>query len=163
MTATYDLIASNTLSSNATSITFSSIPNTYRDLIVVITARQTSGTGQNQLRFNGSGSGYSNVSMEATGTAAQSGGGDGMSWLYVNINNGDLDGSFTTTIVQIFDYATTDKFKPALSRGNNLGSGTSVGANAHRWSNTSAIDTILCQASGTYASGSSFHLYGIVS
>lgn len=161
-TPTYDLIASNVLSSNATSITFSAIPNTYRDLVLVITAKQTAGTGQNQLRFNGySSSIYGNVSLEGTGSSVQSAGGLGSSFFYINLNNGDLDAQFMTAIVEIFDYAQTNKHKPLLSRGNNLGSGTSVGANAHRWTNTEAVDTILCQASGTYASGSSFHLYGI--
>lgn len=162
-TSTYDLIASNVLTTNSTSVTFSSIPNTYRDLILVITARQTAGTGQNQLRFNSvSLSQYANVSMEGTGSARQSVGGTGNAWIYVNFNNGDLDAQFSTTIIQIFDYA-INKNKTILSRGNNLGSGTSVGANAHGWANTDAIDTILCQASGTYQSGSSFYLYGIVS
>lgn len=162
-TSTYDLVASSVLSSSAASVTFSSLPSTYRDLVIVITAKQTAGTGQNQLRFNAdSGSNYSNVSMEATATATQSAYGQPNAWWYINYNNGDLDADFQTSIVNIFDYAQTNKQKTGLSRGNNIGSGTSVGANAHRWASTSAITTILIQASGTYAAGSSFYIYGIV-
>lgn len=163
-TPTYDLVASNVLSTNATSVTFSSISSSYRDLIIVITARQTSGTGQNQLRFNSdSGGNYANVSMEGTGAVAQSAYASTNAWWYINYNNGDLDSSFTTSIVNIFDYAQSNKQKTGLSRGNSMGSGTSVGANAHRWASNSAINTILIQASGTYAAGSSFYIYGLVS
>lgn len=156
-------IAQQVLGTNSTSVTFSSIPQTFRDLVLIINARQTSGTGQNQLRFNGNSlSQYATVSMEATGTAQQSGAGQGSTWIFVNLNNGDLDAVFTTTIVNIMDYSVTDKVKPVLSRGNNAGSGTSTGANAHRWVNTEAIDSVTCQASGTYAAGSTFTLFGIV-
>lgn len=161
-TATYDLIASNVLSTSAASVTFSALPSTYRDLVIVITASLTAGTGQNQIRLNSDTAGnYSSVSMEATGTAQQSGAGNPNTWWYVNFNNGDMDAEPTTTIIHIMDYAQTNKHKVGLSRGNSVGSGTSVGANVHRWASTSAVDTILIQASGTYAANSSFYVYGI--
>lgn len=160
-TATFDLIDSNVLGSNSTSITFSSVPSTYRDLVIVITAKQTAGTGQNELRFNGdSGSNYGNISMEGTGSITQSGASATTSKWYINLNNGDLYSQYTTCIVQIMDYAQA-KHKSGISRGNGQGTGNSVGASGHIWRNTNAITSITISASGTYSSGSTFYLYGI--
>jgi hypothetical protein len=163
--SSYIHLATETLGSNATSVTFSSIPTTangknLRDLILIISSRMTSGTGQTQIRLNSVTSGYSGVSMEGRATSPQSGYGTGNAWWFVNTNNGDLDTVNAATIVQIYEFATS-KHKFAISRGNNLGSGTSVAATAHRWANTSAITDILVQASATYAAGSTFSLYGI--
>lgn len=162
----YFLIESQTLTSNSSSVTFSSIPTTLngknlRDLVLVIFASQTSGTGQNQIRINSITSGYSNVSMEGRATSPQSGFGTSQAWWYVNLNNGDLSVDRGATIVNIFEFASSTKHKFAISRGNSLGGGTSVAATAHRWANTSVITDLLVQASGTYASGSMFTLYGI--
>lgn len=162
----YFLIESQTLSSNATSVTFSSIPTTLngknlKDLVLIISASLTAGTGQNQIRINSITSGYSSVSVEGRATTPQSAFATGNAWWYPNINNGDLSTSPNTTIVNIFDFSLNSKHKLAISRGNTLGSGTSVAATGHRWANTAVISDLLIQASGTYASGSMFTLYGI--
>jgi hypothetical protein len=163
-TPTYDLLASNVLSSNASSVTFSSIPATYRDLVLVVTAKITVGTGGASMRFNAdSGSNYNMVTMEGTGSATQSGSGSGYNALYVNLNNGELYTGPTVSIIQIMDYSATNKHKSTLHRANGLSS-TSVGATAGRWASTSAINSIEYRGSGaTFATGSSFYLYGIVS
>jgi hypothetical protein len=71
MATTYVLIASNVLASAAASTTFSSIPQTYTDLVINYSAR-----GANlafQIRLNGDTStNYSNIGMSGSGSAAAS-------------------------------------------------------------------------------------------
>lgn len=162
-TPTYDLLDSVTLSSSASSVTFSSISQGYRDLVIVASAALTAGTGNLTMRLNSdSGSNYSGVSMEGTGSAAQSGSGSTWNQFYVNINNGSLWSTKGIDVIQIMDYSTTNKHKSILARGNGLGTGNSVGANAGRWANTSAVTTVQLLAGGaTLAAGSTFYLYGI--
>jgi len=161
-TSTYIPLANITLGSSATSVTFSSISQSYRDLVLVAAAKITAGTGNLTLRFNSdSGTNYTGISLEGTGTAAQSGF-FSSTQIYINVNNGSIYTASGIDIINIMDYSTTDKHKTVLARGNGLGSGNSVGGNAARWANTSAITTIQVLAGGaTFASGSTFALYGI--
>ena len=52
MANTYVLIASNTLGSSASQVQFSSIPQTYRDLVLRISARQGTGNASVWARIN---------------------------------------------------------------------------------------------------------------
>ena len=73
MPATYEPIATTTLGSAATTITFSSIPTTYTDLRLVLVA--TAVTNNSNLYFNcnnDSSSLYSYTSLTGNGTAAAS-------------------------------------------------------------------------------------------
>ena len=158
-TPTYTLIDSTTLTSSASSVTFSSITQDYRDLILVIDAKHATTNENNTLQFNGdSGSNYSNVYMYGTGSST---GSSAQTLAYIRI---DFATEMTTTnpnldIVQIMDYSATDKHKSTLSRANNSSNATE--ATAGRWANTSAITSIvIAPRSGSYASGT-FHLYGI--
>jgi len=55
--ATYTLISSNVLTSSAASVTFSSIPATYTDLVVRLSARATTTASNIWVTFNGTGTG----------------------------------------------------------------------------------------------------------
>ena len=148
-TPTYDLIASNVLSSSASSVTFNSIPATYRDLVLV-----TSGlNGGFFARLNGdTGANYSRVYMRGNGSSALSGAG---SENFVRVNG-------WATIFHFLDYSATDKHKPILIRSDTYYSLTQ--ADAQRWANTAAINSIELNANGgDFPSGSTFYLYGIVS
>ena len=71
MTATYDCIATTTLSSAQSSVTFSSISGSYTDLIIISDAILASGNDALGLRFNSdSGSNYSYTFMYGNGTSA---------------------------------------------------------------------------------------------
>jgi hypothetical protein len=71
--ATYVPIATaNGTGSNST-ITFSSIPSTYTDLVLIIGGGSTSASVVSQLQFNGdTGSNYSWTALYGTGSAASS-------------------------------------------------------------------------------------------
>ena len=156
MTAKYTVLDSVTLTSSASSVTFSSISQDYRDLILV-SNHATTGGADIRFRVNGdTGSNYSWVQMYGTGSSATS-------------NNTTSDHFFdygtptslgATISIQFMDYAATDKHKSVLAR-RDWASALTLAA-AGRWANTSAITTILAYtAAGSFAAGSTFHLYGI--
>lgn len=158
MTATYDLVSSNVLGSATSSIVFSSIPSTYRDLVLVVdTTASTNATAL--VRFNSdSGSNYSYVRMQGNGSAASTISSNSVTSLWEQT----VDTNRDQFILQIMDYSATDKHKMVISRHNRPTAAT--WAILSRWANTSAISSLSFEtASGTFSAGSSFYLYGIVS
>ena len=168
-TPTYDLIASNVLSSSAASVTFSSIPSTYRDLVVVIRASVASSTyGWPLLQFNNDSSTnyrYVETYGASSSTYAATSGSNGV----VAINGGNPP--MTTTdialvIYQIMDY-TASKKKTVLTRTDSPG--VLAGMSQTTWENTATISSIKIvptnggTAGSTFNSGGTFYLYGIVS
>ena len=161
-TPTYTPLATVTLGSSASSVTFSSIPTdgTYRDLVVVISAKNTTGNRDIQFRFNGdAGSNYYRVYMfgnGSTATSATDGANPAQRLGYARTDE------FTTTITNIMDYSATDKHKTSLSR---VGAAI-LGANATagRWQNTAAINSMtFLMSAGQFTADSTFSLYGIAS
>ena len=155
-TPTYTLIDSVTLASSAASVTFSSIDQSYGDLVLV--AKFTTASGNySYLRINGdTGFNYPGVYMRGNGSAADSG--TLNSTGIVDVPSGTSLGGLWT--VQIFDYSATDKHKSALSRYDSAA--TSTNAVAHRWANTAAITSVTYVAGASnFLTGSTFHLYAI--
>jgi hypothetical protein len=161
-TPTYTLIDSVTLTTEAT-VTFTSIPQTFGDLVLVVNQSSPSGAKGTKVYFNGdSGSNYFNLYMGGTSASTAS------SIVYGSTSI--LTGGYITAsnvgvpmfvISQIMDYSATDKHKSVLSRSNTpTGSNSGVVAWAGRWANTSAITSILI-SDGNWAVGSTFYLYGI--
>ena len=74
MTATYEKIASQTLSSTVATVTFSSISGAYTELVLVMNPISNTTSGSYPyLRFNSdSGTNYSRTMIQGTGSAAQS-------------------------------------------------------------------------------------------
>lgn len=154
---TYTQINSVTLASSASSVTFSNIPATYRDLILVSNNLGTANNTGSVVRFNGdSGSNYSRVFMYGTGSVSSSGADTSTSMNLV----------FPRTTVgvfqlQIMDYSATDKHKTVLNRTDT--SEYVVWASAGRWASTSALTSIyLAPESGSWATGATFNLYGVI-
>ncbi len=160
-TNTYTPLATITLTGTDSEIVFSSIPATYRDLILIISAKNSVTPTNIYVRFNSdTGSNYSVVFMKGNGSSTSSGGG---SDVYIPIGVAYATaGNFDLTTLQIMDYSATDKHKTALSRtGNSYGEGTV--ARAGRWANTAAINRIaLTLDSNAFDIGSSFSLYGVI-
>lgn len=158
-TPTYTSLATVTLGSSASSVTFSNIPATYRDLILVIQGANTS-SGNSRLRVNGdSGNNYNQVRMYGAGGSP---GSDSAS----NIGSLDMSSMSTSSgyqaVIQLMDYSATDKHKTILSRTQESNLGAVLG-NAGRWANTNAITSIIMfTSSGSYATGSTFNLYGVI-
>ena len=159
-TSTYVALATTTLASASSIVTFSSIPATpYRDLIVVVTGElDSANTPDIALRLNADSSNYSQVYMRGDGSTKSSG---TYSAIYLNSASTWSSGRLYNHIVQIMDYAQTDKHKTVLARGN--WAGGDVNATASRWASTSAVNSVsvLVSGSGNFAIGSTFSLYGI--
>ena len=157
MTSTYVGLAQTTLSSATSTVTFSSIPATYRDLIIVINATSTSGLAETGLRFNGDTSSiYSRILMFGNGSSTGSFGG---TISYINLIDA-VTTAGNSSIAQIMDYAQTDKHKTVLLRRNFPTD--NVSASAHRWANTAAITTLnIFTVSSSLAAGTTIALYGV--
>lgn len=158
-TPTYDLLASSVLGSATSTVTFSSISGSYRDVVIVFNGGVTSRTGQ-FLEFNGdtTSANYSNIYAYGSGASAFTGSAANRIFAEVIENSAN-----NNAIIHIMDYSATNKHKTSLIRVNNA-TPNGVEMRAFRWANTSAITSISLVASGTtWLSGSSFYLYGIVS
>jgi hypothetical protein len=161
MTATYEKIATTTLSSASATVTFSTISGSYTDLILVSNAIGTADLNF-LLRFNGdSGSNYSSTILKGNGSTASS-----TRFSNQTSFRGNSSGYVTTTlqsntITQIMNYSNTTTYKLILQRFNNASVG--VDAAVGLWRNTAAITsiTILQDTGTTYATGCTFTLYGI--
>lgn len=157
-TPTYTPLANLTLSSTATTVTFSSLTS-YRDYRIVVQTQSGSGdSSEIGYRFNSdTGSNYNRVFMLGDGSSAASYTGTNQTSLQVGYLN---PGGLTNNIVDILDANTTDKHKSVLSR-NNMAHAYTF-AFAGRWASTSAITSItLSPLFGNFASGSTFALYGV--
>lgn len=161
-TNTYTPLANITLGSSASTITFSSISQAYKDLVIV-TSLVSSGTyASASMRMNGdTGSNYSYV-FAVDGPSSFSGTSSAMSLFW----SGFASGGNVTSIVQVMDYSATDKHKTSLFRINKFDSeGNSVGMAAQRWASTSAVTSFSIYSSGGYgqpfAAGTTVSLFGV--
>jgi hypothetical protein len=160
MPKTYEPIATQTLVSSSSTITFSSIPSTYTDLILVINGQGSVRVDANVRVGNGSvdtGTNYSRTGLSGNGTAASSYRvASETSWVVDSV--ADSGGCLAT--LQIMNYANTTTNKSALAR---IAATISYSrAVAYLWRSTAAINIITITApSSTYLAGSVFTLYGI--
>jgi len=163
----YELISSTILSSSATTITFSSIPSTYKHLQIRFTARATSGSTSVIANFNSdSGSNYATHALTGDGSAVTSTNQTSQTRVIVgrSASSSDSSGIFAPNIVDILDYANTSKNKTTRAFIGSIGAATNINLRSGLWMNTAAISTIaLTQITGgnDFASGSRFSLYGI--
>lgn len=172
MASTYTLISSNVLSGTAASVTFSSIPSTYTDLVLRCSTRATAaGTFQEffSLRPNGS-AGTNATYLSGTGSSVNSSRPVNQWYSVIDgnlVNNGgdsagNTANTFTSTEWYIPNYALTQARQVSgygVSEQNGSTAYMSISANYS--SSTTAITSILLNNLGTFATGSSFYLYGI--
>ncbi len=160
---TYTPIASTTLNTTASSVTFSSISGSYTDLVAVVVGIN-SGTGYGEVWArvgNGSvdsGSNYSRTVLRGNGSSGSSFRTTNETYIYMdNAFAGSGNGNL---IMNFQNYSNTTTNKTILIRSN--GAGNHVNAQVELWRSTSAIDIITFYPdSGSFQSGSVFSLYGI--
>ena len=158
-TPTYTPLANITLGSSAAGVTFTSISQVYRDLILVVTGTANA-ADITRLRFNAATSGYSLVTMEGNGSATYSGTDSASDSIYTIANTSLAVGTRFSMIANIMDYSATDKHKAVLARTD--AADKVSGAVAGRYASTSAITQIYCYFGGSgFQSGTSFALYGV--
>ena len=117
-TLTYNIIATTTLGANAGSVTFSSIPGTYTDLVLVSNVATTSSTNFGYYLNNDSANNYCVVNMYGNGSSTSSANSTTEGALWANWSN------YTSTTVgnsiyisNIQNYASTSMYKTVITRG----------------------------------------------
>jgi hypothetical protein len=154
---TYVQISRIVLAATVSSVTFSLIPQNFKDLVVVFNGTTQATGGRNFLmRFNNdSGSNYSNLYMFASGSSAASAAGTSNAGLNVIVDN-----TPSIAIANIMDYSTINKNKTIIGRGNSAS--VAIDMRITTWLNTSAITSItMLPDSLSWLSGSTFTVYGI--
>ena len=163
MATTYEKIATTTLGSAASFITFSSIAATYTDLRLVFVGTSAA-SGAIVVQFNSdTGFNYSRTYLAGDGSSASSGraSNDEMQLTLYNNLSSTIPSMRT---MDIFSYAgSTYKTVLTSESSDYNGSGSTVVA-VQMWRNTAAITSIKLTTNGaaTYAIGTSATIYGIL-
>lgn len=160
---TYTLIASSTVgSSGVASVTFSSIPSTYTDLVLKISTRtnRSAATDGLEIRLNGATTNHSGRRLTGDGSTIAS-----SVSAYGNTDGNTATAStFGNAEVYIPNYASSN-YKSfsmdTVSENNATTSGMTL--NANLWSQTTAVSSIgIFMSDGTlFNQYSTFYLYGI--
>lgn len=163
MASAWTALANTTLSATTATVTFSSISQAYRDLVLVIEGTQNLGANTVHIRFNSdSGSNYRWIYGTALrGGTKYSGSNFSSSAIFATGNAISWDSSVRSILTtNIFDYSTTDKTKMALCQNSTYNSGVNI---THgRWNNTSAITSVAISLNAnSFAAGTTFALYGV--
>lgn len=163
---TYEPIATTTLGSSAASYTFSSIPSTYTDLILISQVQQASGPYAMVYQLNGdTGSNYSSTTLWGNGSSSGSFRQVSETYLFAGYYSAPpttAQGGNATYITQFMSYTNTSVKRSAISRGSSFANG--VEEAALLWNNTAAINSITIKPSltlGSFNTGCTFTLYGI--
>jgi hypothetical protein len=167
MPVTYNSLATTTVSTAVTTITFSSIPSGYTDLVLIVSnakVNDSSGAGL-YVYFNGdTAANYAQCAITGNGSSVAGSAAQ-------NVGNGLLAGltDVSTTgasfaIVNIMSYSNTTNRKTVLSQSSN--SITTSDMRAVVWYGTAAINTIRLDASSgfgrTFNAGTTATIYGIL-
>lgn len=167
---TYTLIASNTLGSSAASVTFSSIPSTYTDLVLLGSTRTTQNDTEGTIKLtfnNDTGSNYSKTKLEGNGAGPSSTRESNVtSFMTRWYQPGSLSTSNTFGTWQIYipNYTSTGNkpFSLDNTAEGNITDPVDRSVTAGLYRGSSAISTIVVSSTSlNLASGSSFFLYGI--
>jgi len=162
-------IASTTVETPQSSITFGSIPQGYTDLILKVSARGT-GTAANQtayLQFNGdTGANYSCKYLYGDGASAASATSTSYVFIGSAADNGATANTFNNGEVYVPNYTSSNykSISTDVVRENNA---TSTYATttlyASLWTNTAAITSMTAYIfAGSFNTGSTFTLYGVL-
>jgi hypothetical protein len=169
---TYEAIASQTLVSAVNSVSFTSIPSAYTDLVLIVSFTETTtATATNgYITFNSdtylSQTNYSATMLQGNGSVASSSrypNDVGVFWNY------DTTSGPTIMKFNIMNYVNSTTFKSVLFRQDNVLSGLGSSVKVGLWRNTAAINAINIYGSDQagagsadpFAIGSTFSLYGI--
>ena len=167
VTSSYESIATVTVGAGgSSSISFSSIPSTFKHLQIRVFASTNRGSTANlQMRFNGdTGANYSKHDLYGDGTSAAAGATTSATLMSFNRIGGNTT-TFGALIIDVLDYTDTNKYKTVRNLGgiDSNGSGQ-VNLESGSWRSTSAVSSlsfITVDGANNFATNSSFALYGI--
>lgn len=145
-------------------ITFSSIPSTYTDLVILASLRSTQASTVEQVRLsiNGSTANFTKRFLQGSGSAPNSYSGSDNQMGYTSAGN-DTTSTFGNLMIYIPNYAgSTNKSISADTVDENNGTEAFQVIMASLWSQTTAISSLaLSTQNGNLAQYSSATLYGV--
>jgi len=163
-----ELISTQSLSSAAATVTFSSIPQTYRHLqIRAVNKLDTSDldiVNVSLMSINGNSTSFSHHIIFGDGSGVGSAGFNGFPYIYNLPTNNNGANTFAAQVIDILDYRSTTKNKPIRmlnGHASTFNRFTSLGGMA--FLSTAAITSISFTGGSGYnwKAGSRFSLYGI--
>jgi hypothetical protein len=162
----YESIETVTLGSSTTTITFSSIPATYKHLQLRFIGRLTSGSQGCRITFNSdtTAGNYANHALEADPATPSVYAYGGANATPSFNQSGSAANTFSVSIVDILDYADTNKYKTMRALyGQDTNSVGGITFYSGLWKNTNAIDsiTLVPNFSANWAINTQAALYGI--
>ena len=163
MAKTYEPISTTTLGTATATVTLSSIPQTYTDLVLVVSnlsAASASNAFKMQVNSD-TGNNYSTTFLEGDGSTTESGRASSQSSFRFHDQVIGTN-AYGITIANFMNYSNTTLYKTVMSRSN--ATGTAVEAAANLWRNTNAISSIaifFATSGNNIQSGTVFTLYGI--
>lgn len=167
-----DSISTTTLSVATTSVTLSSIPQTYDQLQLRVYGRSTNDNTTAHLYVNNdtTDANYRRATGDYVLGVIIAAAVTNLPLLVYNSRNSDPSQVFATNIINIYDYSITSKYNPNFSnsvsycRGNiNLPSASSVRKSSAIWKTgfQQITSLTLVAISASFAVGTKFELYGI--
>jgi hypothetical protein len=154
---TYTQIASTTLGSTASSVTFSSIPATYTDLVLVYNGTTTANS-TGVLQFNSdTATNYSNNYLLGDGTSAAAGIASSLNSAYLFYPTTTMG----TATINILNYANSTTYKTSICRWSSTGNYALTSVATWRATPAAINSIVVGLTASTYAAGSTFNLYGI--
>jgi len=167
MPATFTLISSVTVGSGgAANIEFTSIPQTYTDLILLTSLRDDAGSFTGQVTFNNSTTSYSNRYLRGNGASATSAGGSVTTYIEsFSVGSTFTANTFSNNYVYIPNYTSSNNKSVSVDGVTENNATTAYGEIlAGLWSNSAAITEIdIAAGAGSFVQHSTAYLYGISS
>jgi len=160
--ANMELIEVKTLASAVASVTFSTIPQTYTDLKIVFSARNTTTENGVLLSFNGSSANLTNLRLYASGSSIASFSGSDL--FAYGVRSDHTASTFGNTEIYIPNYTSSTYKSVLIDNANERDAASSeMALIAGLWSNTANITSIglASTGAGTFAQHTTFYLYGI--
>lgn len=167
LVGSYDSLATVTVpSGGVSSVTFSSIPTGYTHLQLRTFGGTSSAGSDPYVQFNGdTGASYSSHLLYGTGSSAASyfNGASATSMPWLIGNSYGTANAFGVSVVDILDYANTNKYKTCRGLyGYDTNGGGQMNLSSGLWMSTSAITSIkITSTAGNLIQYSSYALYGV--
>lgn len=164
MAQTYTLIATANCGGTAAG-TFSSIPTTYTDLVIVCNTRVTSAWDVQAFQLNGAGSGYDQIYSEGIGNTS----GTGTAQIAFRVNyipGTSYSGVWDTSTYWLPRYYQSNTYKTLLTQGAAGANGSFfTQSTVSTYAGAGAFVTSITYGTangGTYAANSTIKLFGIL-
>lgn len=154
-TPTFELIEKETLQTATNALTFSNIPQNFRDLVLIVNCTTTATSDLLWKANNDSGTKYTAIQVGILNNNPFSN-----SYIDQTSARAGVSGSTqSSSRLEIFDYSATDKHKASASKAGVSNQNTNISQS--RYASLSAINSLEIFSTSTFNIGSTFTLYGI--